>query len=276
MAKTHIHPLLDISLVDFSDTREIGGFASLLCRSASDAGMFLSGFTPTADTVEIRRQADRTIRRLDTVLPQMSEAGALSAVSVYDIIHRIAYTTPADRNTIDPYILSAFRSMLRGDKTIDPYDLFREITLASHLNPNAYTGKPLDWLTLRISEWHRQATLGFDPLKQTAYDIVNRATLLLETDLTAIEGKNQNNFKRRLFAATRHHLDSHDNAGSATLQALTRFLTAGRQYLPSDEAATLDNRLRTALLTHPSTNRFLRAALLPHHTDRTKQYLKTI
>jgi len=266
MAKTHIHPLLDISLVDFSDTREISGFASLLCKSASNAGMFLSGFTPTADTVEIRRQADKTIRRLDTGLPRMSEAGALSAISVYDIIHRIAYTTPADRNTIDTYILSAFRSMQRGDKSIDPYDLFREITLASLMNRSAYSGKPMEWLTLRISEWHRQATLGFDTRKQSVYDIGNRATLLLDTDLTAIEGKSQSNFKSRLFDSTRQHLDSYDNAGWATLQALTRFLTASHQYLPSDEAATLDNRLLTALLTHPSTNRFLRAALLPLHS----------
>lgn len=223
--------------------------------------MFLSEADPTADTNEIRSQANKAIRKLDAVLPLMPPADALSAISVYDIIHRIAYHTPADRNTVDRYILQAFRSMLGSDKTINQYDLFREITLRLPANRQAYSGKPLQWTMISLREWHRQATIGFDRLRLSDYDIINRVTVLLDSDLAVFEDADENNFKRHLFDATRHHLDNCDKTDWPTLHTLTRFLTAGRQYLPSGEAATIDNRLHTTLLTHPATNRFLRAAL---------------
>ncbi len=207
---------LDISKVDFSDSREVCDFVSSLCRTAGNLGMAMPGFKPTRETNEIKQLAIKIVNNLDNVMPRMTVADAFRVLPAYDLAYRFGYMTEPSAKTIDRYTLAAFDSMLRGNKEIDQYAMYRAIAQGLRRRDAAYFDKPLTWLTTVEGQWYTESKQGFDTTALPTYDIHNRVSILLSADLMAYEGRNQSTYKQSLL--TRYHpylnLSDHNSVGT--------------------------------------------------------------
>lgn len=230
-----IMQLPDINIVDFSNPSDIGGFVSLLYQTAGSIGMTSPGFKHTRESNEIRSLANKAVRKLDDYMPRMSAADALITINPYDFAHRLAYSTPADRKIRNGYVLKAFDAMIHGDKTVDEYAMFREIRLSVSNRDKSYYDKPLYWNSISLERWHKEATRGYKRSGLSDYDIINRVSILLESDLMAFEGSHQASFKIRLFEQHRHYLDSHTATDWQMLNTMSHLVNSSATYLsPAD------------------------------------------
>lgn len=233
----------DVDTVNFDDPYEIGGFISRLLNIAGQISMFMPGFKPSAQSNALRHIANKTVRKLDQVMPRMSTAKAFMIVSAYDFAHRLAYLVPANQSTLNKYILNAFNAMLHGNKEINEYAIFREIRRRLSTHDKEYFDRPLQWLCHCEQRWHKEAANRFENTNLSDYDILSRVNILLESDLFAYEGNRQQQFKQQLFEQYRHYLDSPAPTSRQMQTALYDFLVAGSRYLTPDQFETYRTRL---------------------------------
>lgn len=198
----------DISCVDFSDPTSIGEYAAALCQRAERTKMFAPDFTPTAESNSLRHTARQFTRQLEALLPQLSPAFSLPLLAPYDLVHRLAYGVAADHRLIDRLILRAFNALIGGDTAVDQYILYREIEQRVRNHSSAFFGKPLKWLSVTVERWYDDfIDIATDTLSD--YDILSRLSILLRSDLTALEGNHAEAFKRDLLNQYRPLLDKY-------------------------------------------------------------------
>lgn len=247
---------------DFDNPEEVTDCASRLCRLASDAGLFLSDCATTAEVVAVRQAAAEWLREVDLRIERMTPADAFRAICSYDIIHRIARQTPAPADIISRQVLRAFDALIHGDTAIDRYHLFRQITVGLTRRDPAYLGKLLQWHSLCLDRWHkefRRMLTAFRPAPRltttvssspTTYDLIQRATLLLESDLWAFEPTAAPHFKRQVFDLLRPRLANLPQQDPRTLLAIDRLLAVAHRlgYLTCAAA----DSCRTTIATSPN------------------------
>ena len=201
-----LHPAFDVNLVDFNNPDDVVSFGSLLCGVVSKSEAFDGEFLPSADT--LRKIARRWLREVDNVIDSMTPSGAFKVISCYDLIHRIAYHTPAFTDSLNKYTLKAFESMICGDEAVNRYDMFRRITKGIDRGDKAYFGRPLQWQSLCLEKWYKQFSTGKGLEDLSDYDIAQRVNILLDTDLWAFDPRNQSAFKHHLLTTYRPLLTS--------------------------------------------------------------------
>lgn len=182
--------------------------ATRIFARANELKLFLSD--ASWQTLEVRKLVGRAAGWINTVrkrLDSYSAGEALKLTEAYDLMQRIAFKQPADKNFINKIILHAFEAMIHGDKDVDEYMMYKAISRAVSQREKDFFDKPLTWICLCLDIWYKQAIDGFDRTKLTDYDILSRVNILLEADLTAYEGRHQQQFKQHLFARHRHYLD---------------------------------------------------------------------
>ena len=139
-------------------------------------------------------------------------------------------------------ILADFEARIRGDKSIDPYLLYRGINAGIAKRDPRYLGRPLQWSTSMLDRWYKDITgantgsssRGAATEGTTLYDLLQKAAILMETDLWFYEGAGQKAFKQRLFTSLRPLFYKADQFDSRTRSALTTFLSSSRPYMPQD------------------------------------------
>lgn len=253
--------MLDISLVDFTDPYDIGGFVSLLCQTGANLGMTMPDFKPTKESNELRQLANKVARKLDEAMPGMPVADAFMTVQSYDMAYRTAYQAPPEQTRLNKYVLKAFDAMIHGDNSIDEYAMYQAISQALRRRDREYFAEPLIWLTTTEERWYKEAKLGFDTAGLSEYDIINRVAVLLRADLMAYEGSSQRSFKQDLFERNRHYLDTHDASDWRTIYAAGQLYYACCPFLSGEERRKYTTRLNDEKQNCPSINRFMSAAL---------------
>lgn len=238
-----LHPAFDLNQVDFQNPEDVVSFGTLLFTAASNrengsvaygselpkrdsfsykyGADYVNGaefigdrlknfgrrngeFVPSSDT--LRKIARNWLREVDKVIDGMTPSEAFKVIPCYDAVHRIAYRTGAFSNFLNKYILQAFESMIRGDKTVDRYDMFRQISAGIKRGDKAYFGRPLQWQSLTLEKWYRQFRSGTGLEDLSERDIAERVSILLETDLWAFDPRNQSAFKHHLLTTYRPYL----------------------------------------------------------------------
>lgn len=198
--------LPDLESVDFGNPFETSNWVGVLLGIATELGMTMPGFKPTKESNALRRIANNAVRKFDEILPRLSAAKAFMTIAAYDFAHRLAYHSPADQNIVDRYTLKAFTALINGDEEVNQYAVFRQIQRSIMHHDSALTGQPRMWLGLVLERWYREALTGFDRSRLSDYDIINRVSILLTSDLSAFEGSAQDQFKRRLLSRYCHYL----------------------------------------------------------------------
>lgn len=216
--------VLDLSTVDFNNVDEINGFAYALINAGNSIGLYLSA-TPlqSREAIQIYQTAKGWTNTVRRQLSTMRPGDALRLIDSYEFMHRIAFQCPAKPEELNKVKLAAFDAMIHGDKSVDEYIMFRAIRNAVRQRDKAFFDKPLTWSCISEERWHKEALLGFDRTRLSDYDIINRVTILLESDLYAYEGRNQDQFKKSLAEQYLHYLDGYTSPDRRTENALENF-----------------------------------------------------
>lgn len=228
--------ILDLSTVDFNNVDGINSFAYALINAGNSIGLYMSA-TPlqSREAMQIYQAAKSWVNTVKRQLLVMQPADALSLIDSYEFMHRIAFQSPAKAEELNKVKLAAFDAMIHGDKAVDEYLMFRVIRNAVRQRDKAFFDKPLTWSCIVEERWHKEALRGFDRARLTDYDIISRVTLLLESDLFAYEGRNQEQFKQSLAEQHRHYLDGYTAPDKKTRFAIEQYLLASAKFLSKEE-----------------------------------------
>lgn len=217
---------LNLSSVDFDNVDNVTESASQMLASANELGLFMSQTSrQSREAMRLVGEATAWISNVRKQIDSYPVGKALALIDVYDLLHRVTYRRPADRGFVNDIILRAFEARIHGDTSVDEYMLYRAIRSGIGRKDKAFFNRPLQWFCLTEESWYNEAVNGYDRSRLSDYDILNRATILLETDLFAFEGSNQTAFKRRLLNSTRHYLDNYTAPDPKTHLAVNRYLS---------------------------------------------------
>lgn len=234
--RNQIQTFLNLSSVNFEKVDEVNRFAGNLINLGNSLGAINdSKRLQSQEAVAIYQAAKGWVNTVKNRLPLMTLSDAVRVIGTYEIMYRIANWTSAKPIEIDNVKLAAFDAMIHGDKNVDEYIMFRLIRKAIRQREKVFLGKPLKWSCLKEDQWHKEAKTGFDRTKLSDYDILNRTSILLESDLYAFEGRRQQDFKHQLFNSTRHYLDNYDTTDSKTQFAAEQYLYASAKFLTEEE-----------------------------------------
>lgn len=255
-----MHPLLDISLVDFNKVDDIVGFAMLIFSDANAHGMLAYRKIPqNSETMKIQDVAKNWIGAVRRRMDDMHPGEALSVLIPFDLVWRIAYGVPTRPEIKDSYTLSAFTAHTNGDKTIDEYILFRSVDEELNRKNEVFFDKPLEWHNACIGRWMRNFRYGINLSQQPDYDIIQQASILMKENLRAFV-RNEKLFKTKLFKNSRHYFDEVGKLDIKTLSLMEGFLMAVLEFMPGNDFEECYNAINNAILIHPETNRFQRSA----------------
>lgn len=87
--------MTEISRIDFSDATAVRDSAVQLFTEANDRRFFIDEDASSPQRAAIRRTARQWVARACRTLPAMPRAEAHNLLPLYDLIHRIAYSSPA-------------------------------------------------------------------------------------------------------------------------------------------------------------------------------------
>lgn len=87
--------MTEISRIDFSDATAVRDSAVQLFNEANDRRFFIGEDVPSPQRAAIQRTARQWVARACRTLPAMSRTEAHTFLPLYDLIHRIAYGSPA-------------------------------------------------------------------------------------------------------------------------------------------------------------------------------------
>ena len=267
--------------IDFLDISDIEGSASLILSMSGTAPSLvpefkiqnskfqnssapIPGFNIQNSTFKIITKVAREwVNGGKEHIGEMSAGDAMRAAGCLDLMHRLAYGTPADSTLLDTYRLAAFDSFVRGDGSVDRYHLFNMVSSEVRQRNRKFFGKPLQWESMCVDRWHRQFQHGASLEELPDLDTVRRVTALLSSDLWAFETKNESRYKQTLFENHRHLLDNYQLSiiNYQFLSALQSFLLSSAPYLSPEEFTTYDTQIRNALIASKETNRYHREAL---------------
>ncbi|WP_297067915.1 hypothetical protein [uncultured Duncaniella sp.] len=217
--------LLDTRIVDFSDIEEAIDFAYLICQSASQGGMFISENQDQQLLERVRKAAKEWVKEIRLRIASMSVSNALEVIHVFDFVHRIAYSKPADSAFINKYTLQAFEARIQGNQSVNEYTLFRQINAGIKRCDPAYIDRPLRWYSISLERWHKEFKGNNHSAKSPIYDTIQKLNILLESDLWIYETRNQTAFKRQLFNRYSYLLADFDSYDIRTLRVLHTFVT---------------------------------------------------
>lgn len=238
MTRSHnrFQTLPELSSVDFDNIDQINDYAARLIAIGDSLGVINSPVRlQSKEAAAIYRIAAEWVTTVKSRLMTMALSDAIMIVDSYEIMFRIANrtsATPAETNSVK---LACFEAMISGDKTVDEYILFRLIRRAIRQREKAFLGRPLSWTCLKESQWHKEAKAGFEQTNLHDYDIINRVSILLESDLLAFEGNRQQQFKKHLFDRYRHFLEKATPNDRRLTPAAMDFLLASARFLSDNE-----------------------------------------
>ncbi len=255
------YPEIDITQVDFNDTRDIEGFAIMIFTMANRLRLFMPAAGNTPEKTELQKCAKTWIGRVEDNIPALSAGDSLTIIGVYDLVHRIAFNRAANGNYLNKYKLNAFDAYLRGDKTVNQYALQQVVSLEIRRGNKVFMDKPLQWECRCLDRWHKQFRLGKSLDQISDYDTIQRVKSLLDSDLWAFETRNESSFKQKLFDNHRHYFDETERLDITALTALDSFLCSSARYLTPDEFYSYEESIYRSLLHNPDTNRYLKASI---------------
>lgn len=202
-------PVVDIRPVDFDCVDKAIEAATQILINANDSRLFLTETSrQSINARQIIRAAGYWVDSVRDRNDAYSPGDALKLTDLYDLLHRLAFRQPADRQFLNRIILRAFDAMKHGDAGVDEYMLFRAIRNAVRLREKDFFGIHLKWTCISLDRWHKEAAEGFDSTELSDYDILSRVNILLDSDLYAYEGSDQHQFKQRLAEQHRRYLDA--------------------------------------------------------------------
>lgn len=256
-----MNPLFDIDSVDFSNVADISGFASLILAQANFSGIFSGKNFDFSDARELRMTARRWLQRVEERLSNFTAGEALTLSDYYDLVHRVGFDKAAESNFLNRYRMNAFEAYIRGDTSVDQYTLYHVVANEVSRRKPLFLSRPLQWMAFCIEEWYEQFHKSIKHITLSDYDVLQRITILLESNLFAFCGSQQEAFKQLLVQTYLPLTEKIADMDSITQKSLLMFVRSiYGKYLDSDTAWELETEIMTSLSTSPSLTPHARQA----------------
>lgn len=176
----------DIKNVDFTDITSVRESAKSLIESAAACGLLTSVKTrQSAEGQSIIATARVWVDKVSRHFQCYSPGEALSILSSFDVLHRVVYLQPADKNTTNQIKKEALDAYIHGDKSVDVYDLYEAIGVELRSHNIAFIDRPLAWSSEALGRWYRNFSSGKSAMSQSPYDTMRQVRILLDEDLFA-------------------------------------------------------------------------------------------
>lgn len=255
--------MLEASIdVDYSNVDDATGYATLIFAVANEAGLLLpNGNKQSYEAVQTTRLAKEWIYNVKAKIGGMEAGQAMDILAPYDFIHRLGHHSPTPKAFADEYLLKAFVARIHGDRSVNEYHLYRFIKEKLDRRDKSYFGRPLEWYASSLDRWYKKFKNGRATENLSDYDTLEIVSILMNEDLFAFTGRNQNIFKKILFDNHRHLLDNIDLYGLEELEALSNFLSWSGKFMPQQQFCDYSNAITEAQIANPKTNRFYRLTL---------------
>lgn len=186
-------------------------------------------------------------------MPTFTTGEALTLSEYYDLVHRVGFGKAAESNSLDRYRMSAFEAYISGDRSVDQYTLYHAVAHEVSRRNQLFLGRPLQWMTFYIDEWYEQFHKSIKHITLSDYDVLQRITILLESDLFAFCGSRQEAFKRQLVRTYLPFTEKIADMDSTTQKSLLSFVRSiYGKYLDSDTAWGLETEIMNRLSISPS------------------------
>lgn len=265
--------LSDIPTPGRHNATSIAEYGILLINYASSQG-FETGESITVGTrSQIIMHAREWISGIESAIEKMSASEAISLLESYDFVQRFILNREPDMKFLFRYVDKALEANIHGDRGVDIYQLYKQISYGLSCKEKKYFGKALDWNTLMLTKWHKEFHTGeySGRLPISDYDVINRAAILLSENLYAFE-PDQTTFKKRIFNNHRHYLDeivdvyetwATDkalNLDLKTLESTSDLLRASRSLITDKDYAKYKNSILAAIYDN-TTSAYLRATI---------------
>ncbi len=261
MIDSEIAQLPHYSSIDFSNGHEISAYNHLLISLMQHYGLLDCRAVSTAMSRQLLQQSKEWVKAIEGNIAVTPVHELIVALSGFDLIHRIAFRTPASSAFIGGCYLKSFNERIRGNMLISDTDLYSAISDRIQFRDKAFFDKPLQWQCLTSSEWYNECKSTGKFRNSSLEQSLHKARILLDKDLFAFTGRNQEQFKRML---SDHYLPSiivNGTENAETLKAKLAFLRSNRQRFNSiRQAYTIEQNLLTALMQSADTHQLDRIA----------------
>jgi len=247
--------LPDVDIVDFSDPIDVESYVGLMIQAGNELDAFMPDFRPIVEWKQVRKTAREVTGRLEALFPSMPPAQKMMSETAYDLAHRLAYYSPADRSILNRHLLEAFDARIHGDKTVDEYVLYRCIDRRLFQRDTVFLDKPLAWTSHCLSDWFANQNK-----RKSDYDQISQTTILLDSHLSVYVSGNQEQYKKNLFNHNRRFF-GRTYSDVRDLMALDKLFVSSLRYLSNEESDRYRSSITDALIAHPGTNRFYRETL---------------
>ncbi len=261
MIDSEIAQLPHYSSIDFSNGHEISAYNHLLISLMQHYGLLDCRAVSTAMSRQLLQQSKEWVKAIEGNIAVTPVHELIVALCGFDLIHRIAFRTPASSAFIGGCYLKSFNERIRGNMLISDTDLYSAISDRIQFRDKAFFDKPLQWQCLTSSEWYNECKSTGKFRNSSLEQSLHKARILLDKDLFAFTGRNQEQFKRML---SDHYLPSiivNGTENAETLKAKLAFLRSNRQRFNSiRQAYTIEQNLLTALMQSADTHQLDRIA----------------
>ena len=261
MIDSEIAQLPHYSSIDFSNGHEISAYNHLLISLMQHYGLLDCRAVSTAMSRQLLQQSKEWVKAIEGNIAVTPVHELIVALSGFDLIHRIAFRTPASSAFIGGCYLKSFNERIRGNMLISDTDLYSAMSDRIQFRDKAFFDKPLQWQCLTSSEWYNECKSTGKFRNSSLEQSLHKARILLDKDLFAFTGRNQEQFKRML---SDHYLPSiivNGTENAETLKAKLAFLRSNRQRFNSiRQAYTIEQNLLTALMQSADTHQLDRIA----------------
>lgn len=261
MIDSEIAQLPHYSSIDFSNGHEISAYNHLLISLMQHYGLLDCRAASTTMSRQLLQQSKEWVKAIEGNIAVTPVHELIVALCGFDLIHRIAFRTPASSAFIGGCYLKSFNERIRGNMLISDTDLYSAISDRIQFRDKAFFDKPLQWQCLTSSEWYNECKSTGKFRNSSLEQSLHKARILLDKDLFAFTGRNQEQFKRML---SDHYLPSiivNGTENTETLKAKLAFLRSNRQRFNSiRQAYTIEQNLLTALMQSADTHQLDRIA----------------
>ncbi|MFG6382306.1 MAG: hypothetical protein K1V87_09405 [Muribaculum sp.] len=240
----------DCSVIDYTDGDKVFGAGHLLLSLMQRTNPYRNRDVAPAPASQVIKAARQWIAGVERCVDALPARQIITALSPFDLLHRMAYGRPASAKFLDDRYMHVFNAKIRGDNNIFDTELFGVISRGLSRRAVVYSDRPLLWYSATLDRWMQLCGTAtkFDgmPLDKA----LSIAASLIDNDLIAFV-PDQDVFKHRLAADCTSRLADIDAGDADTLRAALHFVrTARYRYLDADLAA----RIELHILRHLSRN----------------------
>lgn len=186
-----------VSEIDFSDSSQVKGYSHLLFSVFKKEGGFEMGKTASQSLKKVADEAQKLVFEIEKRLPGQDASMIQDYLSLYRIVHRLAFSKEANDEFYDTWMTRGLLKMASGESA-DRIQFMSWVSEILSKNPEEVPYNVYQWYISVLNHWKEDIREGKTIFnRQDEEDTLKVLTFLLDEDLS-FSFKNENRIKKEL------------------------------------------------------------------------------